>query len=686
MIILAYNAGNIIENSFKIMNAIFLYTRNKQYSHFLNLLIRIKKFLVYCVVMGFFIVAIGHAQKAVSENTYLPESVLDSISNSGINAYREEVSDTSTIISRRTAKMKFISEVISALELYPDQAYPIAKTALNLGNSSRKYIAYAIINNFPGYTKIVSEIFPEYKPNQYHVRKIENIKDNIIEKNIEYKNNVKNNNLSNTKTEQIDIDWSSRALRISFDEINMPASNEEMGLFGFGYYQYFYPWIYGGVNAFGAATGKRGGFFTGGFTAGIKFPLINKLYADSSFYVGAGGGGDAPQGGGLMLRPYVGLVYDFGQYGLGLGYSRVEFPNGDIDGDSISFQLDTNFSTATRDWFGANTSTQDYLHSVFSGVSKHRSHISMRSRFYQPTDDSKTVSATKLNETIGVVGTNYAYFLGKHVFIELESAGAFSGNVGGYAELLGGIGLRQPISSDDRLAFLPSITVGGAGGGAVDTGGGLVVRANLGSEYRLTSDLSILADVGYILAPDGNFEAPYGGFNLLYVMENISLDNKGTALTSDESIITNRWRVRPIHQWYLDAPRKRAVPKDMELLGAKFDWVPGNWWYLTGQALSAYAGSAGGYSEGLWGAGIMGPRIGRFGTYVEALIGAGGGGGVDTGSALIAKGSAGLSFRVSRDLSLELGLGRLVSEEGSMDVNLLDTALVYRLGSPIIRK
>ena len=86
MIILAYNAGNIIENSFKIMNAIFLYTRNKQYSHFLNLLIRIKKFLVYCVVMGFFIVAIGHAQKAVSENTYLPESVLDSISNSGINA------------------------------------------------------------------------------------------------------------------------------------------------------------------------------------------------------------------------------------------------------------------------------------------------------------------------------------------------------------------------------------------------------------------------------------------------------------------------------------------------------------------------------------------------------------------------------------------------------------------------
>ena len=683
---MACSDGDKLENTLKEMIAAFSYTAINQYSHCLNLPIRIKKFLIYSIVIGIFALSIGHAQTAVSEHTNFPESVLDSILNSGTKAHREEVSNSASVISRRTAKMKFISEVISALEQYPAHAYPITQTALSLGALSRQYISHAIISNFPGYTDIVLGMFPEYKQEKHRSRKTLNIKNNIIDKNIEYNDGIKAEKTSKNKTKQTNLDWSRRALRISFDEINMPASNEEMGLFGLGYYQYFYPWLYGGVNAFGAATGKRGGFFTGGFTAGIKLPLIKKLYADTSLYVGAGGGGDAPQGGGLMLRPYVGLVYDFGQYGLGLGYSRVEFPNGDIDGDSISLQLDTKFSTATRDWFGANASTGDYLNLDLSGVSKHRSHISMRSRFYQPTDGSKTVSAANLNETIGVVGTNYAYFLGKHIFIELESAGAFSGNVGGYAELLGGVGLRQPVSSDDRLAFLPSVTVGGAGGGAVDTGGGLVIRGNLGSEYRLTSDLSIVADVGYIFAPDGNFEAPYGGLNLLYVMENLSLDNKGTALASDENIITNRWRIRPVHQWYLDAPRKHTDAKDLELLGAKFDWVPGNWWYLTGQALSAYAGSAGGYSEGLWGVGILGPRIGRFGSFVEALIGAGGGGGVDTGSALIAKGSAGLSFRISRDLSWELGLGRLVSQEGSLDVNLLDTALVYRLGSPIIRK
>ena len=36
----------------------------------------------------------------------------------------------------------------------------------------------------------------------------------------------------------------------------------------------------------------------------------------------------------------------------------------------------------------------------------------------------------------------------------------------------------------------------------------------------------------------------------------------------------------------------------------------GDWWYLTGQGLSAYGGGAGGYSEGHWGVGILGP-IGR---------------------------------------------------------------------------
>lgn len=642
-------------------------------------------FLAFSIILGFMPFSIGHNHVALSAETVLPRTVLTAIVEAGTDARKEEISKTSTRFSRRAAATKFSSQVISALANYPDHAETIMDNAIFLGKSHRQYIANTIVRIFPGYKNAVLSKLARNKLVTNADTKI--TEPTKVFKHNSYETTSKNPPTTKYKDDPKDVEsfWKQRTFRISFDKIDMPAAGEEMGLFGLGYFQEFYPWFYGGLNAFGAATGKRGGFFTGGFTTGLKFPLLKQLYADTSFYVGAGGGGDAPQGGGLMLRPYVGLFYDFGEYALGLGYSRVEFPNGDIDGDSFSLQLDTNFESATRDWFTPIDHAENYFNSSLSKTSKHRSHISIRNRFYKPANGSKKVSGSDLSETIGVIGINYAYFLNRHVFIDLESAGAFSGNVGGYAELLGGMGFRKSLTASDRLAILPSLTIGGAGGGAVDTGGGLVTRANLGLEYRLSRELSIIGDGGYMLAPDGNFEAPYAGFNISYVTETLSLDNNGILLSPNDKIRTEKWRIRPIHQWYFDAPRKNSSPKDMELLGAKFDWMPGNWWYLTGQALSAYAGGAGGYSEGLWGAGVLSPNIGPANLFLEALIGAGGGGGVDSASALISKAAGGLSYKISRDLSVEFGAGKLVSQEGSMDLNFLDAALVYKLGSPIIK-
>ena len=60
----------------------------------------------------------------------------------------------------------------------------------------------------------------------------------------------------------------------------------------------------------------------------------------------------------------------------------------------------------------------------------------------------------------------------------------------------------------------------------------------------------------------------------------------------------------------------------------------------TGQGLSAYGGGAGGYSEGALGVVFL-ARVEELPTYGEMLIGAGGGGGVDSGSALMYKPSVG---------------------------------------------
>ena len=112
--------------------------------------------------------------------------------------------------------------------------------------------------------------------------------------------------------------WRNRTLRFSYEEIDMPDAGEYMGLYSIGAYDRLNPWLYGGINLYGAASGRRGGFFTGGYTLGVDRQLTDNWIFDSGVYVGAGGGGSAAQGGGLMIRPHVGLKYDMGWSALGL--------------------------------------------------------------------------------------------------------------------------------------------------------------------------------------------------------------------------------------------------------------------------------------------------------------------------------------------------------------------------------
>ena len=189
-------------------------------------------------------------------------------------------------------------------------------------------------------------------------------------------------------------------------------------------------------------------------------------------------------------------------------------------------------------------------------------------------------------------------------------------------------------------------------------------------------------DGGYLTAPNGNFDTSYIGFNLAYVMETFTQDQKGIPLTETDLIRTTNWRFRPAHQWYSNAQRQGGSSRAMQLMGGKIDWIAGDWWYLTGQGLSAYSGGAGGYSEGHWGAGIIGPSWKNWRPYFEMLIGAGGGGGVDTGSALLYKPSVGLDYNLNDELSLQAGLGKVISKEGNLNANTYDISLVWHFGTP----
>jgi hypothetical protein len=63
------------------------------------------------------------------------------------------------------------------------------------------------------------------------------------------------------------------------------------------------------------------------------------------------------------------------------------------------------------------------------------------------------------------------------------------------------------------------------------------------------------------------------------------------------------------------------------------------------------------------------------------LIGAGGGGGVDSGSALLYKPSVGLEFNLNNDFSLQTAIGKVISRNGNLDANTLEANLVWRFGT-----
>ena len=62
-------------------------------------------------------------------------------------------------------------------------------------------------------------------------------------------------------------------------------------------------------------------------------------------------------------------------------------------------------------------------------------------------------------------------------------------------------------------------------------------------------------------------------------------------------------------------------------------------------------------------------------------VGAGGGGGVDSGSALLYKPSVGLEYNPNKDFSLQTGIGKVISKEGNLDANTLDASLIWRFGT-----
>jgi len=470
--------------------------------------------------------------------------------------------------------------------------------------------------------------------------------------------------------------------RFSYEPLTLPG-NEPMGLLGVSYLFDVGKSGYIGFTGFSAVTGQRGGFFTGGLQTGLRHRLNNRWLIDSGLFVGGGGGGAAPQGGGLMLRPHAGVLYDFGTSRLGLGYSGVIYPNGSINSRQWYLSYEKPFSMFLADTAAGEVTAP--ATGFDTALRLAPIEITTVLRQYAPAAGSLNTSGLPLTTSSHLFGISLRQYRGEGYprwFSSKEIAGSAGGNTDGYAEVLAGIGYQSRLGHGKGF-WESTFAIGAGGGGRVDTGGGLLLRGELGAGYRFAPALVARIGAGYMTAPDGNYQASTLTAQLGYQWQMAGAFDSGTLIANDDVLQVRHWRLSAVNQVYASPAWKGAPRGDtISLMGIKADLLLPSRAYVTGQGLAAYDGGAGGYAVGLLGLGRnFGGAHSRFGTSFEVAIGAAGGGSVDVGSGIVVQPSAGITYQIGKSFSIDLNYSYIKALSGALDSSVYEVGVAYHFGT-----
>lgn len=454
---------------------------------------------------------------------------------------------------------------------------------------------------------------------------------------------------------------------LGYEEWKLPG-DEKLGMSRISVLFDIMPWWYGGVDVYGAVKGDRGGFFTFGFDSGLKIDLTENVQLRSGLFVGAGGGGGAPQGGGLMLRPYAEARLHTETFGVGVGVSHVRFPNGDISSTQLFGNLYLPFGGSFwSGWPGISPMKEVFGDSTeWEGI--------LRGGRYIVSSSSKTTTGNPMSN-MSWMGIEVRRFYPSDLFLSFATSGAGGGDSSGYMEMLGGLGYRLQFGDWPLFATFQG-ELGMGGGGEVDTGGGTLWRVRSGLSAKINEHVTIGIEGGYIRSFQGSFEANSFGATLGYSSV-FGLD--------DGDAFPDPWSTRMIHKSHFESKGTFVDPNDkrrIDLMGVAFDHYTNPYVYMTGQALWAYNGKAGGYTEGLLGLGVQSYEWNGWRVWSEALIGVGGGGGVQTGGGALGSLSAGIVRRLSENIDLQIAAGYTESLKGGLSTFDGTVQLRYRFSLP----
>ncbi len=474
-------------------------------------------------------------------------------------------------------------------------------------------------------------------------------------------------------------------VRFSYDRLTLPGA-EKMGLMGGNVLFEPIPWGYFGMGAYGAVSGNRGGFFTGGFEAGVQTVVASGLRLEGGLFVGGGGGGAAPQGGGLMLRPHADLIFETRYGRVGAGVSHVRFPNGAIRSTQVALTMERRFfSLYSPGWLAEQDLHRVSGLALGDGNARFRQRrFALQSIAYFPQPGTRGRSGEILDGRMGLVGIRWRQWALDRWMWEFETAGAWGGQVDGFAQVLFGGGYH--FRPTRYVEFATGAMLGGAGGGDVDTAGGGIYRFYAGVSGRLIGPWWITAEAGYTAAFQGAFAAALGTLGLTYEYEPLTFTSNGLMNIETQRFRWARWQLRAATQRYIpigSASRKNGANADVpvDLVAIKTDAWFAHQFYFSGQALGAYDGGAGGYAVGLVGLGWSAPLSGRLKPGAELLVGAAGGGGIAIGGGFLVQPMLNLSYQLNERFVVQLSYGYAAAPADTFTASVVDLSIAYRFAT-----
>lgn len=468
----------------------------------------------------------------------------------------------------------------------------------------------------------------------------------------------------------------------SFDNIKMPENIADMGLLGANYFAEITPHIYGGVGGYGALTGTQGGLFVLGAAAGWRYSFTEHIASDLSFFAGGGGGRSSLVGGGLMIRPSLGLTYALPLFRVGLHYSYIDFPDGKIHSQQIGIDLDipTEFY-----YLKPHTANAWKILPTLNGVYLPNHHLPgfQRNDFaillqaYKQRAGTLNTDNELQDGTIGLIGIEFDHYFLNDLFWWIKASGAFSGIPNGYMDALIGLGYSQSLGSN--FAIVPQFGLGAGGGGKVDTGGGFLINPLLGMEWKIVKSFSMRISSGYLWSPNRELNAvPLAG-ELIYHLNNAT--NQGRVPNKEDAYEIQGWRFQLLNQTYFHPQRTYDKDSAINLIGLQVDQLFSPVFFLSYQGMFAYSGyHSGGYATGMIGPGIQSTEIfnERLQFFAEMLVGAGGGGSLALGGGALVEPMIGVHYALTPFIGLQISASQIKAIHHNLNTPAFNVGLTIR--------